>query len=126
MLSLFMSVRHFFFNSIFFFIACLFLGCGLNGGSVQAQTIGQPHYQTTAPTPDRLSLDDRLATQHRIHAILASQPGHQPVRRWRGKLPRHRGHRVERQYPELCFHAIKHAWKVKNLAHSGQCPRSGR
>lgn len=77
MLSPFMSVRlvrHFFFNSIFFFIACLFLGCGLNGGSVQAQTIGQPSSQTTIPTPDRLSLDDRLATQHRIHAILASQP----------------------------------------------------
>ncbi|HNH85305.1 MAG TPA: hypothetical protein PL157_23260, partial [Acidobacteriota bacterium] len=77
MLSSFMSVRsvcHFFFNSIFFFIACLFLGCGLNGGSVQAQTIGQPFPQTTIPTPDRLSLDDRLATQYQIHAILATQP----------------------------------------------------
>ncbi|HNC45372.1 MAG TPA: hypothetical protein PLU80_14485, partial [Acidobacteriota bacterium] len=68
------SARHFFFNSIFFFIACLFLGCGLNGGSVQAQTIGQPSSQTTAPTPDRLSLDDRLTTQQRIHSILVNQP----------------------------------------------------
>lgn len=68
------SVRHFFFNSIFFLTISLLLGCGLNFGPVQAQTIGQPLHQTTIPATDRLSLEDRLATQQTIHSILVNRP----------------------------------------------------